>query len=280
MTIIGGLSSYLAGLTGLLKGQVVISYDTGGVFSQWNLSAWDGVSAWKNLSNAPHYHTGGASDNTALNEIFERNTKLYFYNEMLQDYISTVSGTGATYSLQDDGTNVYRRHQTGTTTSGFSTAYRGGIKIDFANRITWAIAWKLSALNNEAFIFGPGGEAINVAANNNSKFGLEWCDAQAFARYYMMSGSGTARSLSDSTVATSTAIDGVKVIFQPADKLIYLFDTGVSVNKTTNLPTGNSLYNNILRTGIKNNNGGSANRELWILGNRLNGIAQGAEWPA
>ncbi|HTH21879.1 MAG TPA: hypothetical protein VL854_06645 [Nitrososphaeraceae archaeon] len=273
MTIIGENGTVLAGLTGKFKGQVVVSYDTSGGFVQWHLYVWDGTSAWIEATLPVHKHTGNA-DGGPFVDLFINNNQFLEYNEPMShiaDWVTSNTGTGSAVNVHDNGTDIARRYQTGTSSTGFGTGTKGGaVYMNYSQRILFNWVWQISAITNVFFSFGLDMENINVAQNNNNKIGVEWCDGQANANYYVTTASGSARSSSDSTVALTTTIDGVKMLFTPGGQASFVFDAGpTTINKSTNLPSGAGLGNNALREGAKNNNGGVANRDLRILGMRV-----------
>lgn len=281
MTIIGGTGAYLAALTGKQKGEIVIAYDTASGFIQWHIFTWDGVSSWIDITLPIHQHSSG-SDGGTYQKIRQANNLLFDYIHQLPhiaNWQQVISGTGAAINMNDNGTDVAMRMQTGTTSTGYATLYNGGVQLDFSQEAVWNIFWQLSAVNNLYFNLGLNMEDINAAQNNNAKIGLEWCDGQATANYYVTTASGSARSSSDSTVAITSTLDGVKMFFTPAAQASFTFDAGpTTINKTTNLPSTSTNANNVLRMGIKNNNGGVANRDLRIPGLQLIGDEATTQW--
>jgi hypothetical protein len=277
MTIIAELGADLAALTGKVKGQVVVAYDTASGFVQWHLFVWDGVSAWKDATLPIHTHASG-SDGGLLVDIKQAigNRNIYELFDIPEAvsgvWLTNGGGTGNAFDLHDDTANVARRYQTGTTSTGYHTAIKGGINIDYEQKILWNHVWNLSATNNLYFLIGINGENINAAQNNSPKLAIEWCDGQASANYFVTSASGSARSSSDSTVTITNTMDGMRCLFTPATNAVFKFDTGTSITKSTNLPTANTDGNNVIREGIKNNNGGTSNRSLRIRGLKIIGI--------
>jgi len=280
MTIIGEVGTVLASLSGKQKGEIVISYDTSGGFTQWHIYAWDGISAWVDVTLPTHKHQDTATGGKYA-DVQQGNLKIFNHYNQLNDFalwLTVVSGTGAAANQHDNGTDVARRYQTGTTSTGYATGYRGGIVPSFALNMAVNWVWQLSATTNLFFNLGIAMEDINVAQNNNQKIGIEWCDGQATANYYVTTASGSARSSSDSTVPLSTGIDGFRMLWTTGVQASFKFDNGTTVNKSTNLPTSTPAGNNILREGIKNNNGGVANRDLRCIGIRVLGEEGQTEW--
>ena len=282
MTIIGETGTDLAALTGKVKGQVVIAYDTSAGFIQWFMYVWDGSSQWIKVSLPTHKHIDSNSGGSYL-DIKLDNEEVIEYSEILSnfgDWKFNSSGTGATSDHHDNGGDVAIRIQTGTTTTGATFAYKGGtIYPDYDSLLQWIWTWQLSNTNNQFFLFGTNIENPNVAQNNSAKIGIEWCDGQPAANYFLTTASGSARSSSDSTVALSTGVDGVKMLFTPGAQANFLFDNGTSINKGTNLPTGGGNGVTSLIMGIKNNNGGASNRTFRSLGLRYIGKREIAQWP-
>ena len=281
MTIIGETGTDLSALTGKVKGQVVISYDTSAGFVQWFMYVWDGSSQWIKVSLPVHTHVDSGSGGS-YQDIKIANNNNISYEEPLSHtalWSSANSGTGSAFNVNDNGADIARRYQTGTTTTGYATASKGGaIYHNWSVKVIFNWIWQLSATNNLYFNLGLDMENINNAQNNTGKIGIEWCDGQPAANYFMTTASGSARSSSDSTVAISSGVDGVRALLTPAAQVNFLWENGTSINKGTNLPGGSIVGNNAVREGIKNNNGGSANRDLRILGMRFMELATLAQW--
>ena len=281
MTIIGETGTDLAALTGKVKGQVVIAYDTSAGFIQWFMYVWDGISQWIKVSLPTHTHVDTGSGGSYQN-IRNANNNFYTYEELLPHTATwsiTSSGTGATSNVNNNGGDIARRYETGTTTTGYSTGQKGGVVYhNWGSLVIFNWVWQLSNTNNLYFNLGLDMEDINAAQNNTGKMGIEWCDGQPAANYFMTSASGSARSSSDSTVAISTGVDGVRALLTPAAQINFLWENGTSINKGTNLPGGSIVGNNAIREGIKNNNGGATNRTLRILGLRFMELATIAQW--
>lgn len=281
MTLIGELGTVLAGLSPV-KGQEVVAYDTSGGFTQWHEYIWDGVSAWKDVTLPIHKHTA-TNDGGILIDILQQNPQIQDYFELLSnfnDWLYVTSGTGAATNWHDNAGDLARRYQTGTTSTGYAQGRKGGVYYpNYAATLLFNWVWQLSAVNNLFFLLGLNMEDPNAAQNNNRKIGIEWCDGQPAANYFVTSASGSARSSSDSTVAITTTVDGVKMLFTPAAQASFKFDAGpTTINKSTNLPTTNGTGNDALREGIKNNNGGVVNRDLRILGLRVLGTPGIGQW--
>lgn len=282
MTIIGGSGTYLTTTITKRKGMVVISYDNSGGMVQWHLYAWDqDNSTWVDVTNPVHRHNSAAEGGEFF-EIFVDNPNSFVFNDItpLKAHWQgqTASGTGA--AIADDTTIPAIKISTGTQTTSYATIFQGGIPIDFAARCRWEGTWMLSAITNILFRWGLGTEDPNAASDNNHKLGLEWCDSQATSTYYTLSANGSSRSLVDSGVALAASAEhGCKIVFYPASKGEYKFWDGTIYNKTGVLPSGVIARTNIIRWGAKNNNGGSANRDLTIRGTFVVGKTNLTGWP-
>lgn len=284
MTIIGETGTDLSALTGKVKGQVVISYDTSAGFVQWFMYVWDGISQWIKVSLPTHKHIDSGSGGS-LQDILHANPVSVTINDILAQgtggtMVVDNAGTGSAANASDNGGDIARRYQTGTTTTGYAGAKRGGtLYPNYSALLWWNWVWQLSATNNQFFLFGTNMENVNSAQNNNAKTGIEWCDGQAAANYFVTTASGSARSSSDSTVALTTGVDGARMFLTPGSQAQFVFDAGpTTINKGTNLPTGGGEGHNAIREGIKNNNGGASNRDLRILGMRLHGQRNITQW--
>jgi hypothetical protein len=282
MTIIGGSGTYLTTSITKYKGMVVISYDTSGGLTQWHLYAWDDVNiTWVDVTNPIHKHSS-STDGGELFEIEVENPNIFRFNDIAPLKArwqgQVVSGTGA--AIADDTAVPDEKLSTGTTTTGYATLFQGGIPIDFAARCRWEGTWMLSAITNILFRWGLGTEDPNASSNNNHKIGIEWCDSQATSDYYTLSANGSSRSLVDSGVALAASVEhGCKIVFYPASKGEYKFWNGTVYNKTGVLPSGVIDRTNIVRWGAKNNNGGSANRDLTVRGTFATGKNNLTGWP-
>jgi hypothetical protein len=283
MWVIGGAGSYLDTIT-KRKGQIVVSYDTTGSKAKWHIYVWDDVaSAWVDVTNPVHTHTGSTTGGEAF-EIDVDNANRFLFNDICPTTKNwpgvTNSGTGS--SITDDpagGINSIML-QTGTTTTGYATIFAGGPGIDSAARLRWSGAWELNAITNILFRWGIGVEDPNAASDNNHKIGIEWCDSQATPNYYTLSANGTSRSLVDSGVAmAATTQHGCRIVYYPASKAQYKFWNGTIYDKTGILPSGIIAENNLVRWGLKNNNGGSANRKLDVYGTVAIGKHNVTKWP-
>lgn len=268
MTVIGGLSAYLTGSITKLNGMVVVSYNTGNGMVQWHLYVWDETgSTWRDVTNPNHTHTAAVGDGGNILNIFTEKTNagIVWFNDAYANLSNwpkqEASGTGASVTSDPDSPSEIM--QTGTTTGGYATIMANGMTLDFSDRARFNGMWKISAITNVLFRWGVEVENPNAAPNNNAKFGIEWCDSQATSRYYALTANGSSRSLADTlmNLAADTP-HGVRIVHYPADKVQYLFNNGILYDKTTILPAGASVALQNVRWGLKNNNGGAANRTL------------------
>jgi len=282
MTIIGGTGTYLTTSITKRKGMVVISYDATGGLAQWHLYTWDDVGlVWVDVTLPSHKHSS-AADGGELFEAMVENPSLFYFNDLTpllsRWQIQVVSGTGA--AKVDDTTKPSIKLSTGTTSTGYARVAQGGIPFTYSNRIRWQGTWELSAITNVLFRFGAGIEDVNAGTNNNNKIGLEWCDSQATPNYYTLSANGSSRSLVDSTQAMlAAARHACRMIYYPASKAEYKFDSGLVFNKTSVLPAGVADSVNLVGWGVKNNNGGVANRDLHAYGTLLTGKIDPTAFP-
>jgi hypothetical protein len=264
--VTGGTGTYITTTITKRKGMLVVSYDTSGGLVQWHVYVWDDVNlVWVDTTLPSHKHTG-SGDGGELFEALVNNPNMTLFNDQYPKKSNwngiTSSGTGALSSDNASGSVIYMRLETGTTTTGYTTAWAGGAaNIDCAYPLRFSHSWTISAITNVLFRFGVGVEDINAASDNNNKIGVEWCDAQPQSQYYTLSANSSSRSLVTSGVAlAATTAHGVKMIYYPASKASYKFQDGTVYDKTGVLPSGVILDENSVRLGIKNNNGGSATR--------------------
>lgn len=273
MSIIGGSSAYITGTITKRKGMVVNSYDTANGLTKWHLFTWDDVAlVWVDLTNPMHTHTG-ISDGGEYTDIdvAGSNAKHIFYNGMSPSKGALGAGiafAGTAAAVNDVVSTVGRIECiTGTTTTGYANIFVYGVPINFGYSNRFNFWFKLSAITNLIMRWGWGAEDINGASDNNHKLGIEWCDAQATSNYYTLSANGSSRSLVDSGVALDASTGhGMRIVYFPASKAQYTFDNGTVYDKTAVLPTGDVLDENVIRAGVKNNNGGSATRTLEVRG--------------
>ena len=267
--VAGGTGTYITTTITKRKGMLVVSYDTSGGLTQWHVYLWDDIGlAWVDITNPPHVHMDNSTGGEA-HLIMVNNSGHVWFNDLYPKKANwmgqAVSGTGAAITENPTGTNSEINLATGTTTTGYAEIYQGGASIDFADYMRWLSVFKFttSPWNNVLVRFGCGVEGINAATDNTNKLGIEWCDSQATANFYTLSANGSSRSLVDSGVAfTAGSSQGIRMIYFPASKAQYKFSNGTIYDKTGVLPAGVATWSRQFTYGVKNNNGGSANRDL------------------
>jgi len=275
MSVTGGSSAYLTGTIIKYNGMLVVSYDTGNGLLQWHLYIWDEINlTFIDMTLPAHTHTTSTDggDLNAIN-VAGLNAGAIFFNYIMPTIANwnrvTNSGTGS--GVVDDALSRRSKLSTGSTTTGYGNIGAWGIPTDFNIALRWNGGWNLvTAITNILFRWGAGTENVNDASNNNSKIGLEWCDSQATSKYYALSANGTSRSLQDTNVSLAINVDhGCRIVYYPASKAEYTFWDATVYNKTTILPVGNNLSDANVSWGIKNNNGGAVNRDLFVYGTYL-----------
>ena len=270
MGIVGGDNTYISSTLTKRKGQVVLPYDDGAL-KKFRLYGWDDVAvAWIPLTLPSHTHID-SNDGGELVEAIIYSPNVMIYDQQyvsLGDWQANNSGTGSGVS-ETSSSNNFIWCQSGTTTTGYADIWIGGLAPSFNKVLRANFVWAISHTSNLLMRLGLGMETLSSASSDNlAKIGFEWCDANA--NYQLVSANGTTRSLTDSGVAPTTSQDGVKILNLPSlTKVEYKFAGGTTVNKTTNLPSTSPATNNVIRGGIRNNNGGSANREFKYYGSLM-----------
>lgn len=271
--ITGGNSAYLTGSITKYNGMLVISYDTDNGLVQWHIFVWDEANlTYHDVTNPDHLHNTDQGEGGGLLNIFadRQNAGILFFNDitpMKENYNeNTFSGTGS--AIANSFANRRFTMSTGTTTGGYATVAAHGQSVDCDFIFRFNGVWVLSAITNVLFRFGVGVEDPNAAPDNNPKLGVEWCDSQATSKYYALSANGSSRSLVDAGVSlVASTAHGLRLVNFPASKGEYTFHGGVIYDKTGVLPTSSGFPQ--VRWGLKNNNGGAANRDWQVYGTSL-----------
>lgn len=271
MTIISGTGAYLATLTAVENGQVVVCTSTGSGFTLNHAYVWD-TTVWVDMTNVEHTHTDSNDGGSILgvfrtnSTFFDTNTRYTLYPQKV-DYIQTVSGTGA---ITDDSTSsVYSiKLDTGGTSASGATISIPGLKVDFANESFFETSVKLGTATSLATKLGPNMETATAADDNNAKYGVESCTVSS-ANWLVRSATGSASSTQDTGTAMSTSEVNFKVEHYPGTPKVDCYvNNGTVVTKSSDVATtGASTSANIFKLSIKNSTG--ASRTMFCYGSRL-----------
>jgi len=271
MTIISGTGAYLATITAIENGQVIVCTSTGSGFTENHAYVWD-TSAWVDLTNVSHTHSS-ASDGGSIVGIHRANPTFidsgarYTLYPQKVDYLQVVSGTGA---ITDDTTSsVYTiKLDTGATSSSGATIHIPGFKHDFSKESFYQTSIKLSSTADLATKLGPSMETATAADDNNVKYGIEQCTTTG-ANWLIRSATGAARSTQDSGTAVSTSQIYFRCEHYPGTpKTDTYINNGAAITKSTDIATtGAGTNNNVFKLSIKNSTG--ASKTMLCYGSRI-----------
>lgn len=271
MTIISGTGAYLATITAIENGQVVVCTSTGSGFTENHAYVWD-TSAWVDLTNVSHTHTS-SSDGGSIIGLPRSNTKFFdsqarytLYPQKV-DYLQT---TGAGAAITDDTTSsIYTvKLDSGTTSGSGATIQIPGLKQDFSKESYFQTGVTLNSTSNIATKIGPSMETVTAADDNNVKYGIESCSVSS-ANWLIRSATGAARSTQDSGTAVSTAQIGFRCEHYPSTpKTDTYINNGSAITKSSDIPTtGAGTANNVFKLSIKNST--TASKTMLCHGSRI-----------
>jgi hypothetical protein len=266
--------SNLAAINPTFPGMEVFALDsTGGFTANFKYVRDATNSTWlQMLPTGSHDHSSSTTGGV-FSTILSDNVGQFLLHDFISPtksmFLQTITG-GTITDVQGSG-NWFVQLSTGTVTNNLAQIDRGGIALDFGNKIKWAA--KIGQSGGTTGLNGRMGinvEQVGAAISNTTKsLGYEFCDTCGTG-YQLLSCDGGTRSV----VTTNQAFSGnnsVRFLYTPSTSLVGTINQTVATTKTSNLPnSGACAQDRISRFGIQTTN--TISKTLQLFGGMVSGV--------
>jgi hypothetical protein len=272
--VISGTGAYLATLD-KTRHKIFVCTSTGSGFTVNHvyLCNIDGLSVTDITDVDVHTHSGSSSgggyDNIirANMNIFDTGAYL-LTNPFKSKWVEDVSVTGV-ITDHTDGTTFERsiKLDTGATSASTASIKQVGLEWDCTKESGYKCLHRIETATSIAIKEGFNMENLDVANDNERKYGHEVCTT-VNNNWFATSADGTTRSSSDTGTAMNTNRTSFRAECTPSSPKIDLYiDEGTVFTKSSNIPTtylDNTATGRLWRVSLKNNTG--ASRPLYFYG--------------